>query len=67
MKAAPKKEKVEEVEEDIYDKLPGQKHELPDEGDGVLIYYTSLYEQKPESKMSERWLLEHGYFDIDRA
>ena len=49
------------------DRLPGQKFKLPEEGDGVLIYYTSLHEQRPESKMAERWLLEHGYYDVKRA
>ena len=51
----------------IGDRLPGQKFKLPEEGDGVLIYYTSLHEQRPESKMAERWLLEHGYYDVKKA
>ena len=49
----PKKEK--KVFED-----KSQKKEKPEENDPAYIFYYSLYEEKPESKMARRWLIEHG-------
>ena len=46
-KPAAKKSNAENHDEDEmadHDKLPGQKFVQPDEGDGLLIFYQSLYE-----------------------
>jgi len=40
-----------------------QKHEEPEEGTSVYIYYTTLYEQKPKSVLAITWLTEHGVFE----
>ena len=46
---------------------PGQKFDVPEEGDGARIFYESLREQKPASKMAEKWCLEHGLVNPDIA
>lgn len=41
-----------------------QKYDSPtDEMDPLYIYYTSLYKQKPNSKLAIVWLTEHGIYD----
>ena len=40
--------------------LPGQKYTTPEEGDGTRLFYESLYQENPNSKMAERWLMEYG-------
>lgn len=39
---------------------PFQKYEVVEEGSPLYIYYSSLYEEKPASKMALKWLVEHG-------
>ena len=41
-----------------------QRYEAPkSELDAALIFYTSLYSQKPKSRLATTWLTEHGVFD----
>ena len=40
--------------------MPGQKFPTPKEGDSLRIFYETLHKQRPESKLAERWILEHG-------
>lgn len=42
----------------------GQKYEEPkSELDPLYIYYTSLYKEKPKSKLAINWLVEHGVYE----
>ena len=45
------------------DRLPGQKHDTPEEGDGSRIFYESLLKQKSDSKMAMKWCVENGVLD----
>lgn len=47
--------------------LPGQRHEPPEERDGLRIFYESLYRQRPESEMAQIWMMEHGMLEHDEA
>ncbi len=38
----------------------GQKYQTPPDGDGTRAFYESLLEQKPESRMAEKYCLEYG-------
>ena len=40
--------------------MPGQRFTTPEEGDSLRIFYESLRKQRPESKLAQRWILEHG-------
>ena len=41
-----------------------QKHDEPsNEVDPLYIYYTSLYDENPKSKLAIVWLAEHGIFE----
>jgi hypothetical protein len=40
-----------------------QKHETSTELDPLYIYYTSLYDENPKSKLAIVWLAEHGILD----
>lgn len=41
-----------------------QKHEEPSsEVDPLYIYYTTLYDENPKSKLAVFWLAEHGIFE----
>ena len=43
-----------------------QKYEEPDKTtDAMYIFYTSLYDENPSSKLSIIWLTEHGVFEDD--
>ena len=42
------------------DYMTGQKYQTPEEGDSLRIFYESLLRQRPESKLAEKWILEHG-------
>lgn len=33
--------------------------------DPLFAYYTSLFEQKPESKLAKKWCMENGALDPD--
>ena len=50
----------------------GQKKEAPPEDDPQRRFYVSLLKQKPESKMANKWCIDHGlmpaeyYEQIDR-
>lgn len=49
-------------------KLPCQKYAKPDENDSLFKFYKSTYVQKQhKSPMSEKWLLEHGCFKLEKA
>ena len=39
---------------------PGQKFTMPEEGDSTRVFYESLLEEKPDSVMAEKWLMENG-------
>jgi hypothetical protein len=41
----------------------GQKKDLTNVLNSTLIFYKSLYEEKPDSKMAIKWLVEHGVLD----
>lgn len=43
-----------------------QKFETPDEDDALYLFYSSLYDEKPKSKLAITWCLEHGLFDGDK-
>ena len=52
------------------DYKPGQTKELnPNSADteGLTIFYTSLYQQRPDSKMAAEFLLKHGLLEWDEA
>lgn len=49
------------------DRLPGQKHDTPEENDGTRIFYESLLKQKPDSKMAMKWCVENGVLDENLA
>jgi len=49
--------KEEEEEENF---MPGQRYATPEDGDSLRIFYTTLLEQRPESKLALKWILEHG-------
>jgi hypothetical protein len=41
-----------------------QKHPEPEnETDPLYVYYSSLYKEKPNSKLAVTWLTEHGVFE----
>ena len=43
-----------------------QRYETPDDTDSLYLFYTSLYEQRPDSQMALKWLVEHGVYDGKR-
>ncbi len=47
--------------------LPGQTKATPEENDPLRIFYESLYNQKPSSKMAEQYCLEHGLLSLEKA
>lgn len=47
-----------------YDK-EGQKYDTPPSGDALYVFYTSLYEEKPNSNIAVVWLTERGVFEGD--
>ena len=60
-----KKSKTEEKKESKtskYDKKY-QRYDTPYEGESLYLYYTSLYEEIPNSKSAIRWLTEYGVYD----
>lgn len=72
IKAAKKTKKAKDEEEDGEEvdpesKLPGQKYSTPPEGDELRIFYETLYQQKPTSKMAEKWCLEYGVLSYEKA
>ena len=40
-----------------------QKHDEPEEGGPLYLFYTSLYEEKPSSRLAITWLTEYGVYD----
>jgi hypothetical protein len=48
-----------------YDEEYQKFEEPPDDTDPLYIFYTSLYEQKPKSRLAITWLTEHGVYDGD--
>jgi len=40
--------------------MPGQRYATPEDGDSLRIFYETLHQQRPESRLAEKWLLEHG-------
>jgi len=47
--------------------MPGQKKDTPGELNGARIFYESLREQIPDSKMAEEYLLKYGLLPRDEA
>lgn len=69
-----KREKKEEYsseneEDDNYDELilPGQKMATPPAGDATRAFYESLLEQRPDSLMAKKYLVDYGCLDADKA
>ena len=46
--------------------MPGQKNPTPEDNDATRLFYESLFSEKPESKMAERWLMEFGCLSEDK-
>jgi hypothetical protein len=42
-----------------------QKHETPPSDDPLYIYYTTLYQENPNSKIAIKWLTEYGVYEGD--
>lgn len=63
-KAAPKEKAAQAVKDD--GKMPGQRYPTPEEGDGTLIFYRSLYEHDSSSQFAEKWLMEYGCLSPDQ-
>jgi hypothetical protein len=40
----------------------GQKYTTPSKSEGLFVFYTSLLNQRPDSKMALKWCVEHGVF-----
>lgn len=40
-----------------------QKKETPDKASPLYIFYTTLYEEKPDSRLAIKWLTEYGVFN----
>ena len=67
-KPATKKETPKKSQPEVKsDRLPGQKHDTPEEGDGSRIFYESLLRQNPDSKMAMKWCVENGVLDESTA
>jgi len=47
--------------------MPGQKKDTPGELNGARIFYESLRQQNPKSKMAEEYLLKHGLLPYEEA
>lgn len=58
--------KKEKPEKDFI-KKPGQKYPEPSIDDPSRAFYESLYSQKPESQMAEKWCLEHGLLSEEES
>jgi len=66
-KRSPKKKKGSSKRpKKVYD-MPGQKKDKPGELNGARIFYESLREQIPESKMAEEYLLKYGLLSFEEA
>ena len=52
------------------DFLPGQTKELAENAadtEALTIFYTTLYQQRPDSEMAAKFLLQHGLLEEDEA
>lgn len=47
--------------------LPGQKKATPPAGDATRAFYESLIEQRPDSLMAKKYLVEYGCLEPDKA
>ena len=50
--------------------MPGQTKALDEkaaDAEALKIFYTTLYQQRPDSEMAPRWLLQHGLLERDVA
>ncbi|KAK9917250.1 hypothetical protein WJX75_002354 [Coccomyxa subellipsoidea] len=68
-KAAAKAEKdatKPKKERKVFD-MPGQTRETPDEADPLRKFYTSLKEQRPDSAIAKKWLLQTGLLPLEEA
>ena len=65
-KSADNIKKKEKPEKDFI-KKSGQKFAEPSIDDPSRAFYESLYSQKPESQMAEKWCLEHGLLSEEEA
>ncbi|TDH71715.1 hypothetical protein CCR75_007512 [Bremia lactucae] len=46
---------------------PGQKHPTPSPGFADRVFYESLLQQRPESRMAQKWCLEYGVLEWKEA
>jgi len=46
---------------------PGQRYLTPSPGDGTRVFYETLLEQKPNSKMAQEWCLAYGALNEAQA
>ncbi|KAL0582768.1 hypothetical protein ABG067_007254 [Albugo candida] len=46
---------------------PGQKHPTPSPGFADRVFYESLLQQTPHSKMAQKWCLEYGILKWSEA
>ncbi|TKY75250.1 hypothetical protein E2542_SST04017 [Spatholobus suberectus] len=61
-----KEEAKKKKEKKVYD-LPGQRRDPPEEKDPLRVFYESLYNQVPNSEMSQIWMMESGLLPKDVA
>ena len=47
--------------------LVSQKYPTPDDEDGALAFYKSLYEKNPRSEMAKKYCLEYGVLETQEA
>jgi len=55
---------------DVKFDMPGQTKELSAsaaDSEALKSFYSSLHEQRPDSEMASRWLLQHGLLERDEA
>ncbi|CAI5730727.1 unnamed protein product [Hyaloperonospora brassicae] len=53
-------EEEEWANEQEANRKPGQKHPTPSPGFADRVFYESLLQQRPSSRMAQKWCLEYG-------
>ena len=38
----------------------GQRYPTPEDTDGTRVFYETMFQENPQSKMAEKWLMENG-------
>ncbi len=46
---------------------PGMRYPMESPGSGDYVFYQTLYQENPSSRMALVWCIEHGVFDKDTA